>query len=442
MATEVAPAAPAPAPAAPAPPGAARGGAGAVAAARAMPLREVLRVALEALRVNKMRSALTMLGIVIGVAAVIAMLALGRGAQEAVNARIASLGTTLVTVIPGQVFTGGVASGTDRARLEVEDAEALLARGTSFTAVQPEMSRQLQVQYLTTNTSTQVVGATANYPEVRRYTVDVGRAFGAADDAGRRRVVVLGATAAGNLAPNSDPAALVGAVIRVGGVPFEVVGVFAPKGGATGFNDPDDMVVIPLSTAQFRVFGSDNLRAINLVAPSEAAIPEVMAEAQRILRREHRLPAGRPDDFQIRNQADFLNTLGETTQVFTALLAGVATVSLLVGGIGIMNIMLVSVTERTREVGIRKALGATRASILLQFLIEAVVLCALGGVVGIALGAGTAVALRSLLGWSTEVAPSSIVLAFAFSAVVGVIFGVWPARRAATLDPIVALRYE
>ena len=406
-----------------------------------MPFGEIFSVALDALRVNKLRSLLTMLGIIIGVAAVIAMLALGSGAQEAVNSRIASLGTTLVTVTPGQVFTGGVASATDRARLEVEDAEALRDRGTVFTEVQPEMGRQLQVQYLNANTSTQVTGTTPNYPEVRRYTLAAGRMFDEGDDAGRKRVAVLGATAAANLGA-ATPEAIVGQQIRISGIQFGVIGVFAPKGGATGFNDPDDQVVIPLSTGRFRVFGTPNLRSINVLAPSEDAIPQTMAEIQRILRREHRLPVGRPDDFQIRNQADFLNTLGETTQVFTYLLAGIAAVSLLVGGIGIMNIMLVSVTERTREVGIRKALGATRRTVLMQFLIEAVVLCLLGGLVGVGLGVGIAFVLRTVLAWSTAVSLASIILAFVFSAAVGIIFGVWPARRAASLDPIVALRYE
>jgi putative ABC transport system permease protein len=306
-----------------------------------------------------MRSALTMLGIIIGVGAVIAMQALGRGAQAAVNARISALGTTLVTVVPGQVFSGGVASATDRARLRVDDAVALEERGTLFAAVQPEMSRQTQAQRLTTNASTQVVGSTANYADVRRYTVAAGRMFTPNDDGGRRRVAVVAATAAANLGGES-PEALVGQEIRLNGVPFEVVGVFAPKGGATGFNDPDDQIVVPLGTARFRLFGSEDLRSINVLAPSETQIPATMAEVQRVMRRAHRLPPGRPDDFQIRNQADFLTTAAETTQVFTYLLAAWRSVSLLVGGIGIMNIMLVSVTERTREVGVRKALGATR----------------------------------------------------------------------------------
>jgi putative ABC transport system permease protein len=406
-----------------------------------MPLGEIFRVALEALRVNKMRSVLTMLGIIIGVGAVIAMLALGNGAKAAVNERIQALGTTLVTVVPGQVFFGGIASSNDRAQLKVDDYEMLKQRGTTFTDIEPEMSRNQQVQYLTTNTNTNIIGTTANYPEVRRYTVAVGRMFTENDDLGRKRVAVLGATTVSNLGVTA-PAGIVGQNVRINGVAFEVVGVFAAKGGATGFNDPDDQIIIPLGTARFRLFGSENLRSINLLAPSEDKIDDVMAEAEKIMRRSHRLAVGRQNDFQLRTQADFLNTAAETTQVFTYLLAGVALVSLVVGGIGIMNIMLVSVTERTREVGVRKALGATRRTILAQFLIEAVVLCALGGVIGIAMGMGTAAILHSTLNWNTQVSIPSIVIAFVFSAIVGIVFGTWPARRAASLDPILALRYE
>lgn len=207
--------------------------------------------------------------------------------------------------------------------------------------------------------------------------------------------------------------------------------MFAPKGGATGFNDPDDHIVIPLGTAQFQLLGTPYLRSINLLAPSDDRIDEAMAEAERIMRRAHRIPMGRPDEFQLRTQADFLNTAAETTQVFTYLLAGVAMVSLLVGGIGMMNIMLVSGTERTHEIGLRKAVGATRTSIVAQFLIEAIVLCASGGLLGIAIGAGAAVVMHAALGWTTDVAPSAILVAFTFSVVVGALFGVWPARRAA-----------
>jgi putative ABC transport system permease protein len=223
---------------------------------------------------------------------------------------------------------------------------------------------------------------------------------------------------------------------------FTIVGVMKSKGQASPWQNPDDQVLIPINTARFRVFGSDRIRSISVLAASEQQIPDAMAEIQKILRREHRLRPGRDDDFTIRNQADFLNTFAETTQTFGVLIAGIAAVSLLVGGIGIMNIMLVSVTERTREIGVRKALGATRANILLQFLIEAVVLCLVGGLIGVLVGGGGAMLMSALAEWNTQISTLSVAIAFAFSALVGVLFGVWPARRAASLDPIVALRYE
>ena len=405
-----------------------------------MLITETLQVALDALRVNKLRSALTMLGIVIGVSAVIAMVALGRGAQNSVNERIAALGTTLLTVVPGQLTVGGVASQTDRAPLTVDDAQALQNGAQWIAAVEPEMARQLPVQFRGANTSTQVIGTTPNYLDVRKYSLAAGRMFTSGDDDGRRRVAVLGQTVVNNLNTTADD--ILGAFIRVRGIQFTVIGVLAPKGGASSFADPDDELLIPLGTARFRVLDTKNLRSISLLAPSESLLTQTMSEADRLLRRSHHLQSGRPDDFQIRNQADFLNTFAQTTQSFTALLAGIAAVSLLVGGIGIMNIMLVSVTERTREIGIRKALGATRANILLQFLIEAVVLSLLGGLLGVMLGAGGAVVMRQAFHWNTAVASSSIVLAFVFSALVGIVFGVWPARRASALDPIASLRYE
>ena len=407
-----------------------------------MLLGETIRVALGALRANKLRSLLTMLGIVIGVSAVIAVVALGRGAQTAVNNRISSLGTTLLTVSPGQARTGGVMSFDVRTRLTIEDAQALEDRGTLIAAVQPEMSSSLQVQFLNKNAGTRVIGSSSNYPEVRRYEMAAGRFFTAAEDAGRQRLAVVGPVVVTNLGLQSREA-LIGENIRLRGIQFTVIGVYKSKGQAPGWGgDPDDQVIIPLQTARFRVIGNNRLNSISVLAPTETAIPETMAEIQKILRREHKLRPERPDDFQIRNQADFLNTLGETTQVFSMLLAGIAAVSLLVGGIGIMNIMLVSVTERTREIGIRKALGATKINILFQFLIEAVVLCLLGGAIGIAVGAGGATVFTKLLGWNTEVGTSSVIMAFAFSALVGIVFGVYPARRAASLDPITALRYE
>jgi len=405
-----------------------------------MLIGEIIRVALGALRANKLRSLLTMLGIVIGVAAVIAVVALGTGAQSAVKERISSLGTTLLTVIPGQQRGMGV-TFDQTMKLTMDDAKALEDRATSLTAVQPEMNSRLQVQYQSLNTNTSIVGTTANYLEVRKYELAAGRMFSRAEDEGRQRVAVLGPTVLEALGINS-PEAIIGEAVRIRGIQFTVVGVLKSKGQATPFGNPDDQVLVPITTGRFRLFGSDRLRSVSVLAQSEDKIPDAMADIQRVLRREHRLTQNKPDDFMIRSQADFLNTLGETTQVFTYLLSGIAAVSLLVGGIGIMNIMLVSVTERTREIGIRKALGATRANILLQFLIEAVVLCLLGGLIGALVGSGGATAMSAFFQWNTIISPLAIVAAFVFSAVVGVLFGVWPARRAASLDPIVALRYE
>ena len=403
--------------------------------------KEIVLVALGALRANKMRSFLTMLGIVIGVAAVIAMVAIGKGAQNSISERIAGLGTTLLTVRPGARRGFGVAT-ENQEKLTIEDAEALEKRGTYFAAVGPEMNKRLLIQFGSLNAQTQVTGAKPQFMEIRKFNLAAGRFFNEGEEAGMRRVAVLGSAVIENLGLQS-PEAIVGENVRIGGLQFEVIGVFQSKGQSGGFgNNPDDIIVIPLSTAQYRVMGTPNLNSIAVLAITEQQIPEAQADIQSILRRQHRLTADKKDDFDIRNQAEFLNTFAETTKTFTFLLAGIAAVSLLVGGIGIMNIMLVSVTERTREIGVRKALGATKVAILFQFLIEAIVLCLLGGFVGVMLGAGGALALSKLGGFNTTVDISSVILAFVFSATVGVLFGVWPARRAASLDPIIALRYE
>jgi putative ABC transport system permease protein len=408
-----------------------------------MLIGEIISVALGALRANKLRSLLTMLGIVIGVGAVIAVVALGSGAQQAVKDRIAALGTTLLTVNPGQQRGGGggIAIAGGQQRLTLDDAKAIDERATNLLAVQPEMRSQQQVVFGNKNASTTIVGTTPNYLEVRKYQLKVGRMFTAADDEGRQRVAVIGSAVVDNMGI-AAPEALIGENVRIRGTQFTVIGVLASKGQANAFQNPDDQILVPINTARFRVNGSDRLQSISALAVDEDKIPEAMADIQRVLRRQHKIRQGAPDDFQIRNQADILATTQETTEVMTYLLSGIAAVSLLVGGIGIMNIMLVSVTERTREIGIRKALGATRWNILLQFLIEAVVLCILGGVVGVGLGAGGATVMSKTAGWSTQISTTAIILAFAFSAFVGVAFGVWPARRAAVLDPITALRYE
>ncbi|HMC54484.1 MAG TPA: ABC transporter permease [Gemmatimonadaceae bacterium] len=406
-----------------------------------MVITEIISVALGALRANKLRSLLTMLGIVIGVAAVIAMVALGTGAQTAVKERIASLGTTLLTVMPGQQRGMGVVIADQNTKLTMDDAKALDERAPNVIAVQPEMNRSLQVTWTNRNASASVVGTSANYLQVRKYAIMAGRMFTPLEDEAKQRLAVVGPAVATNMGFDA-PDALVGENIRIRGIQFTVIGVLESKGQATPFGNPDEQILIPLNTARFRVLGTDRLRSISVLAATEDKIPDAMADIQKVLRREHRLRQNQPDDFQMRSQADFLSTLGETTKVFTYLLSGIAAVSLLVGGIGIMNIMLVSVTERTREIGIRKALGATRSNILLQFMVEAIVLCCVGGVIGILVGSGGATAMSRAFAWNVKISPGAVLLAFAFSAAVGLIFGVWPARRAATLDPIVALRYE
>ena len=344
---------------------------------------EIIAVALGALRANKLRSMLTMLGIVIGVGAVIAMIALGNGAQQQVNDRIKALGTTLLTVQPGQQRTGGgFASEADRAPLTLKDAVALIERGSNIAAVQPQMSRNFQVQFRNRNTNVRVLGTTPNYLEVRNYKLEYGRMFTTAEDNFKERVAVLGPAVLTNLEiPSAE--AIIGEPIRIRGIQFTVVGVLASKGSGTGFGNPDEQLLIPVQTGRYRIFGNDRLQEIGVLAKNEDGIPLAMADIQKILRREHKLRANRPDNFQIRNQSDFLTNLAETTQVFTLLLAGIAAVSLIVGGIGIMNIMLVSVTERTREIGVRKALGARRRDILGQFLVESTTLSLVGAIAGI-----------------------------------------------------------
>jgi putative ABC transport system permease protein len=302
------------------------------------------------------------------------------------------------------------------------------------------MARNQQVTYNNKNTNVSIVGTTPNYLEVRKFKLKGGRMFSEAELKAMSRVAVVGPAVAVNM--GLDTMSMLDENIRIKGIQFLVVGVLESKGQSGMGGNPDEQILIPITTARFRVQGTDRLRSVSVLASSEEEIPDAMASIQKILRREHRLRQGAPDDFSMRSQADFLNTLGETTQVFTYLLSGIAAVSLLVGGIGIMNIMLVSVTERTREIGIRKALGATQANILLQFLIEAVVLCCLGGIIGILVGTGGAMGMSRAFAWNVKVSMGAVGLAFLFSAVVGVVFGVWPARRAATLDPIVALRYE
>jgi len=326
-------------------------------------------------------------------------------------------------------------------KMTMEDARSIEERAPHIVGVEPQQDKQLQVVWGDHNTSVSIVGVTPNFLQVRHFAVALGSWFESADDLGRARVAVLGAGVP-ELLGVRNPGALIGDLVRIGGVQFKVIGTLEAKGTGTGFGNQDDQVYVPFGTGRFRLFKTDRVDDIFALASSEPDLPAAMSEIELAMRRAHRIPEGAPDDFRIRNQADLLETLSEATQVFTTLLAGIAAVSLLVGGIGIMNIMLVSVTERTREIGIRKALGATRRDILFQFLAEALALCLLGGVIGIVAGVGGAEVMRQSFGWSTAIGASSIALAFLFAAAVGIVFGVWPARRASTLDPIEALRYE
>jgi putative ABC transport system permease protein len=404
-----------------------------------MLLGETVAVAFQSIRANKLRAVLTMLGIIIGVGAVITMVALGSGAQKAVEDRIAALGANVLTVFAGQGRMGGIRI-TDQTILSTDDYEALLRDASLLKAVVPEMQQSVQVEFGNQNSNLNVVGTTPNYIAVRNYTVPHGRMFTSGDDEARQRYAVLGAAVPRMLGAN--PAAMIHQSIQVRGINFEIIGILSEKGAAGGWSNPDEQILIPLQTAKYRVFGSDRLRSMAVQVADGVPIEQGMVDLERVLRREHRIRPGQENDFTIRNQQDLLSTQQQTTQVFTTLLASIAAVSLLVGGIGIMNIMLVSVTERTREIGVRKALGATRGNIMLQFLVEALALCLVGGALGVLFGVGAAITLSRVMQWNTLISPAAVTLAFGFSALVGLFFGLWPARRAASLDPIVALRYE
>ena len=402
-----------------------------------MLLGEILAVAISAIYANKLRSFLTMLGIIIGIAAVITMVGLGEGAQRQVESRLQGLGTNVLTVRPGQQFFGGIDRG--ESQLTAKEAEALLRDPRYVAAVSPEMQRRQQVSFGSANSNSQVIGIWPSYFELQNHQLDRGRLFTEGEERGRRRVALLGAKFGERM--EMETAAMLGQQINIRGVPFEVIGILKEKGDQ-GFSNPDESVYIPLATAQFRVFGTDRVSTIYVQATNARAMDPAVGEIDRVIRRELRQKPGEASQFNVRNQTALLATFQETAQTFTFLLAGIAAVSLAVGGIGIMNIMLVSVTERTREIGIRKALGAKPRHILLQFLIEALVLCIAGGIVGVGAGIGAAVLMQRMAQWNTAIAPGSALVALGFSAAVGIFFGIWPARRAARLDPIEALRYE
>ena len=410
-----------------------------------MSVWQSVRIAGRALRVNKLRSALTMLGIIIGVSAVIAMVGVGTGAQARVAEQIQSLGSNLIIVLSGSRTTGGVRLGTSSQVTITEDDSSAIAR--EIPAVQvaaPSVRGGAQVVYGNLNWSTGIQGVTPDYLEARDWPLLDGRPILAEDLDGATKVALLGQTTALNLFGESEA---LGQIIRIKKVPFTVIGSLSRKGQNSWGQDQDDIILVPLSTAKKKVLGASQANPRSVGSISIKIRPgEDMAEAEDqirgLLRQRHRLQAFQDDDFWLRNLSEILQTQEESSRVMTYLLAAIASVSLLVGGIGIMNIMLVSVTERTREIGLRMAVGARRRHILLQFLIEAVTLSLIGGIIGIALGVGGSRAISYFAEWRTLVAPEAIVLAFGFAAGIGIFFGFYPARKASRLDPIEALRYE
>ena len=410
-----------------------------------MSIWQSVRIAGRALRVNKLRSALTMLGIIFGVAAVIAMVGVGAGAQARVAEQIQSLGSNLIIVLSGSSNASGVRLGTgSQLSITEDDATAIAREVASVQAAAPSVRGGAQVVYGSLNWSTQIQGVTPSYFEARDWPIDEGRPIIQEDVDGATKVALLGQTTALNLFGESDP---MGQIIRIKKVPFTVIGILSRKGQNSWGQDQDDLILVPLTTAKKKVLGVSQANARAVGAISVKVRPgEDMTEAEdqirALLRQRHRLQPFQDDDFWLRNLSEILQTQEDSSRVMTYLLAAIASVSLLVGGIGIMNIMLVSVTERTREIGLRMAVGARRRHILLQFLIEAVTLSLIGGVIGIALGLGGSRAISYFAEWRTLVAPESIVIAFGFAAGIGIFFGFYPARKASRLDPIEALRYE
>jgi putative ABC transport system permease protein len=412
-----------------------------------MNLRKVLasmKIALTALRVNKMRSALTMLGIIIGVAAVIAMVAVGSGAEARIKEQIASIGSNLIIVLSGSITSSGIRMGTGNAQtLSEEDARAIVRECDAVTLAAPAVRGGSQVVYGNNNWGTQILGTTPDYLPVRDLSIWQGQAFTGADVESATKVALLGKTVIDNLFYGEEP---VGKIIRIKKVPFTVIGTLEPKGQSPTGQDQDDVILIPLSTAKKKVLGVSqaNYAAVGqiLIQAQEGRTSEAQDQMSSLLRQRHRLQPNEDDDFTIRNMEEVFKAQETSAQVMSLLLAAIASVSLIVGGIGIMNIMLVSVTERTKEIGLRQAVGAKTNDILSQFLVEAVTLSIAGGAVGILLGIAASMLISHFAKWSTLVSPVSIVAAFLFSALVGVFFGFYPARKAAFMDPIEALRYE
>jgi putative ABC transport system permease protein len=407
-----------------------------------MNLSMIIRVAFRALVRNKMRAILTMLGIIIGVGAVIAMVSIGQGAQASVQAQIESIGTNLLFVSAGAQNVGGVRSGTGDTgtnTLTVDDLDAIKREVPSVAMVTPTVNSRTQLVVGNMNWNTQLQGVSEQYPDVRKWTIQSGTFFTDADVRTAARVIVIGQTIAENLFPGTDP---VGQTLRVANLPFRVNGVMVRKGQDQQGRDQDDIAFAPYTTVQKKVLGSPRLQVAYASAISQDATYTAQEQITDLLRQRHKLGSNEANDFTVRNMTDIAEAANETNNTMTLLLACIASVSLLVGGIGIMNIMLVSVTERTREIGIRMAIGARSSAVRSQFLIESIVLSLTGGFIGIVLGVAVSASIPKLLGWPTLISGLAIIGSVIFSAAVGIFFGYYPARKAAGLDPIEALRYE
>jgi putative ABC transport system permease protein len=405
-----------------------------------MRVGSTFNIAFRALRRNKLRSVLTALGIIIGVAAVIAMVGIGNGAKAQVEAQIASLGQNVIIISSGSVTSSGIRTGWGGAgTLKIEDAEAIRREMPDLTAVSEEVSTITQVAAGNQNWSTRILGESADYFDLRRWPLIDGAPFTAQDVRSANKVCVIGQTTARQVYGNDSP---IGQVLRVKNVPFTITGLLTAKGFSTQGPDQDDVVVMPYTSAMKRVLGGTTLRAINVQVGNANELNAAQQQIISLLRQRHNIRTGRDDDFTVRTQQEIADAATATTDVMTGLLGAIAGVSLVVGGIGIMNIMLVSVTERTREIGTRMAVGAHGRDILTQFLIEAISLSSVGGIIGIIVGVVGAKVISMMKEWPSLISPSSIVLAFLVSAAVGIFFGFYPARKAARLDPIEALRYE
>jgi putative ABC transport system permease protein len=400
----------------------------------------LIKVASRSIMKNKMRTLLTMLGIIIGVSAVILMVAIGQGAQSEIQKQINNLGSNMIVITPGTSSQGGISRGAASFnRLTTDDADAIARESFLLSAVSPVIVTFTQAIGGQGNWRTLINGVNADYSVIRDWPVETGMFFNVSDVRAMRKVAVIGKTVAENLYPDQDP---VGQEIQLRHVPFKIIGVLSEKGQTPQGSDQDDVILAPYTTVQSRLHGHSFIAQILASTFSPDDIPAAEEELRQIMRERHKLATWEEDDFTIRNQTDIAETAKSTTKTMTVLLAAIASISLLVGGIGIMNIMLVSVTERTREIGIRMAIGARGSDVLTQFLIESIVLSLAGGAIGIAVGFGGAGILARLTGWRTAISPDTVFLALAFSAAVGIFFGFYPARKAAQLNPIDALRYE